>query len=70
MGPREVVFFNGFLDSSSLCALKISASSVELGSRDDFGSAATLFSLTVSVSAVACPEDFIVRRRTGFRGLF
>ena len=34
--PRDPVFLNDFRASSSLCALKISASAVERGSRDDF----------------------------------
>jgi len=36
LGPRVLVFVNGFLASSSLCTLKISASALELGVEDDF----------------------------------
>jgi hypothetical protein len=36
LGPRDLVFVNGFSTSSSLCTLKISASAVELGFEDDF----------------------------------
>ena len=36
MGPRVLVFVNNFRASSSLCILKISASTVELGFKDDF----------------------------------
>ena len=36
MGPRFLVFVNNFRASSSLCILKISASAVELGFRDNF----------------------------------
>ena len=36
LGPRDQVFFNGCRASSSLCPLKISASAVELGFKDDF----------------------------------
>ena len=35
MGPRVLVFVNSFRASSSLCILKILASSVELGFEDD-----------------------------------
>jgi hypothetical protein len=36
LGPRYLVFINGFWASSSLCTLKISASAVKLGFKDDF----------------------------------
>ena len=36
MGPRDLVFVNGFCARSSLFTLKISASAVELGFEDDF----------------------------------
>jgi hypothetical protein len=36
LGRRDLVFINGLSASSSLYALKISASVVELGSHDDF----------------------------------
>jgi len=36
VGPRFLVFVNNFRTSSSLCILKISASAVELGFRDNF----------------------------------
>jgi len=36
LGPRVVVFVNGFRGSSSMCRLKISASAVEMGYEDDF----------------------------------
>ena len=36
MGPRDLVFVNDFLGSSSVCKLKISASAVEIGYEDDF----------------------------------
>jgi hypothetical protein len=56
LGPREVVFVNGFLDSSSLCALKISASSVELGSRDDFWVGSDAFFVNCfCVNSSSCP---------------
>ena len=36
MGPRDLVFVNGFRGSSRVCRLNISASAVELGFEDDF----------------------------------
>jgi ethanolamine utilization microcompartment shell protein EutS len=36
LGPRVLVFVNGFSVRSSLCAQKMSASAVELGFLDDF----------------------------------
>jgi len=36
LGPRVLVFVNGFSVRSSLCAQKMSASDVELGFLDDF----------------------------------
>jgi len=36
LGPRVLVFVNGFWASSSLSTLNISASAVELGFEDDF----------------------------------
>ena len=36
MVPRDLVFINGFLGSSSLRRMKISASAVEFGFEDDF----------------------------------
>jgi len=36
LGPRVLVFVNGFSTSISLCTMKISASAVELGFEDDF----------------------------------
>jgi len=36
LGPRVLVFVNGFCGSSSMCRLKISASAVEMGYEDDF----------------------------------
>jgi len=36
LGPRVLVFVNGFYGSSILCRLKMSASAVELGFLDDF----------------------------------
>ena len=59
---RDSVFVNSFSVTSSLCAQKMSASAVDLGFRYDFWyswvsrmifrTAATLFSSTVSQSAV------------------
>jgi len=36
LGPRVLVFVNGFRGSSNICRLKISAYAVELGFEDDF----------------------------------
>jgi len=36
LGPRVLVFVNGFSASSSLCTLKMSASAVELRFEDEF----------------------------------
>jgi hypothetical protein len=36
LGPRVLVFVNGFWASSSLCILKMSASAVELRFEDEF----------------------------------
>jgi ethanolamine utilization microcompartment shell protein EutS len=52
LGPRVLVFVNGFWGSSSLCRLKISASAVELGFEDIFGTAGTQFSSTVCLWGV------------------
>jgi hypothetical protein len=53
---RDPVFVNGLLASNSLCALKMSASAVELGSRDDFwvGSDVVFFINCFCVSRSAC----------------
>jgi hypothetical protein len=48
----DSVFINGFLVTSSLCVLKMSASAVELRFLDDFWSARTHFLSTVFVVAV------------------
>jgi hypothetical protein len=36
LGPRVLVFVNGFRGSSSLCRVNMSALAVELGCLDDF----------------------------------
>ena len=52
MGPRDLVFVNGFLGSSILCRLKISASAVELGFEDEFwDSRCSVFSNGLTVTS-------------------
>jgi hypothetical protein len=53
LGPRDLVFVNGFLGSSSLCRLKISASAVEMGFEDEFwDSRGSVFSNGLSVRSI------------------
>ena len=57
MGPRVLVFVNSFRASSSLCILKISASAVELGFKDDFwDSRDSVFVNGFSVSSSLCMQ--------------
>jgi hypothetical protein len=56
LGLTVLVFVNGFWASSSLCTLKISASGVELGFKDDFWDTRDSvfingFSVTISLCA-------------------
>jgi len=52
LGPRDLVFVNGFLGSSILCRLKISASAVELGFEDEFwDSRGSVFSNGLTVTS-------------------
>ena len=52
LGPRDLVFVNGFLGSSSLCRLKISASAAELGFEDDIWDTGALFSSMICLAGV------------------
>ena len=57
MGPRVLVFVNSFRASSSLCILKILASSVELGFEDDLWDTKDLvFVNGFSVSSSLCAQ--------------
>jgi len=58
LGPRVLVFVNNLSASSILCTLKISASALEVGVEDIFGTTVTQFSSTVSEAAAV-----YVRRR-------
>jgi len=53
LGPRDLVFVNGFWGSSSLCRLKISASAVEMGFEDEFwDSRGSVFSNGLSIKSI------------------
>jgi len=55
LGPRDLVFVNGFWANISLCTLKISASGVQLGLEDDFrDSWDSVFINGFSVSSALC----------------
>jgi hypothetical protein len=52
LGPRVLVFVNGFWASSSPCRVKISASAVELVFEDDFWDTGAHFSSSVCMSGL------------------
>jgi hypothetical protein len=55
LGPRDLVFVNGLCASSSLGALKISVTAIELGSRDDFWVSSEAFFVNYFyVSSILC----------------
>ena len=58
MGSGDLVFVNGFSGSSSLCALKISASGVEKAFDDDFRTPVLSFLNGFSVSSTLCGRRF------------
>src|SRR4030067_411767 len=57
LGPRDLVFVNGFCARSSLFTLKISVSAVELGFEDDFwGTRDSVFVKGLSVMNSLCAK--------------